>query len=182
MRRSPVLLYKGSTIGVFDGEALALRLFRSRRATVCCVVPIRQERAGRSRGSILKHFAASSSRRRRQSALLVDVGVFCDKCDCVNNRQPATAGSCFGSLFRCFICKLGRAATGSPQPPPGGGLQSRVRRPLVHATPLGCGTALSWERSVRSERAAASRRRRPATRVPQVRFVRALRRLQPELK
>ena len=35
--------------------------------------------------------------------------------------------------------KFGRGATGSPQPPPGGGLQLRVRRSARAGPPLGCG-------------------------------------------
>jgi len=48
--------------------------------------------------------------------------------------------------------------------------------------PLGCGLIASRIDAARHRRAAAWGRRRPAARVPKVRFERALRRLQPESK
>ena len=65
---------------------------------------------------------------------------------------PAEARSSLASLaylrrlrpenaVRCGVCgvELGRSATGSPQPPPGGGLHPRAAR--KQARPLGCGPA-----------------------------------------
>ena len=101
-------------------------------------------------------------------------------------RRSAAAVLFFGSWLRLW---LGRTATGSPQPPPGGGLllcvagpSARLRAGLVQqesvrqdragrsfaprrsarpARPLGCGLALQQNRSVRTVRAAVSPREGP---------------------
>ena len=103
--------------------------------------PVRQDRAGRSLGAA----------EARNSRLLV----------------PPFAGHGPTIIFEFFICgfewnrsspqppivteelagKIGRAATGSPQPPPGGGLQLASRRSARASPPLGCGTASGRNRS-----------------------------------
>ena len=125
----------------------------------------------------------------------------------LRDRQPATA-----PVWRkCLSVKFDVADVGSPQPPPGGGLLSRVPQVRSCRPTARLRAYLEWTRSVRTERAAAwnggegsqpldaeaflwqirsrrdrraaaSRRRRPAARVPLVRFERALRRLRPELE
>ena len=43
-----------------------------------------------------------------------------------------------------FADELDRAAIGSPQPPPGGGLQFASRRSARASPPLGCGQVSGW--------------------------------------
>jgi len=58
---------------------------------------------------------------------------------CLLGRKFLVQNSRFKQLLvlaEVFVCKLGRFATGSPQPPPGGGLQLLT---VDAARPLGCG-------------------------------------------
>ena len=98
-------------------------------------------------GGLLLYVASPSARLRACLATEIDL-------EEVGGPQPppAEARSSLASLaylrrlrpenaVRCGVCgvELGRSATGSPQPPPGGGLHPRAAR--KQARPLGCGPA-----------------------------------------
>ena len=117
-------------------------------------------------------------RRRRQHAAAFCLRGVLRQDRSRSDRQPASCGE--------KVCQqIRRAAIGSPQPPPGGGLQFasrrsaraspsarlRVARTTLMLTSLGY--ASKQIRCRRHRRAAASRRRRPAARVLQVRFARS---------
>ena len=110
-------------------------------------------------GGLLLDVAGPSARLRAclgQKSMPVAVEVVVGKIGraAISGPQPPVGVKMLADTF-------GRAATGGPQPPPGGGLQLASRRSARTGPPLGCGAALSWNRSVRTERAAASPREGP---------------------